>query len=102
MYNGIIEKGKQKPNNKMEVKTMTRTLEIEFETHCKKAKTALNRFFKKFPQYENDMREQFEYMIADNVEHQDNGTYDTPYDWTWSVWFVQCEDYFYFAWIERR
>lgn len=81
---------------------MTRTVNIDFSTNAKKFETALNRFFKKYPELEHDAKEQFEYMYSEGIEHQDNGTYGEEYDWTWSVWFYQTEDNFYFAWIERE
>ena len=82
---------------------MKRVIDVDLEVRYKKAETALNRFFKKFPDL-NYWREQFEYMLENNVEFEsdetlNDGTYNK--DWSWAVHCQNVEDWFYFAVIER-
>ena len=79
-----------------------RTVNIDFDTRCKKLETALKRFYAKYPELEKDSREQYEYMYENGIEHEDNAPPTDREAWTWRVWLCHDDGYFYFAWIERE
>lgn len=79
-----------------------RTVNIDFDTRCKKLETALKRFYAKYPELEKDSREQYEYMYENGIEHEDNAPPTDRDAWTWCVWLCHDDGYFYFAWIERE
>lgn len=82
---------------------MKRVLEAEMEIKAKKDETAINRFFKKYPEIDY-WKETFEYMAENGEEHfiDDmfaDGTKNT--DWSYSLWFIRNDDSVYMAVIER-
>ena len=82
---------------------MKRIVEVEFETRCKSAKTAIERFFKKFPALDY-WKENFEYMAENNIDFfSDNkladGTRNT--EWAYALHFDSTEDFHYLCIIER-
>lgn len=87
---------------------MKRVIEAEFETTAKKFETALNRFFKKYPELDY-WKEQFEYMYEHNIDFTcDNIFADgtTNENWSWALHLVindlvMNDDSYYFCVIER-
>ena len=82
---------------------MKRVIEVEFETRCKSAKTAIERFFKKFPNLEY-WKETFEYMSENNIDFFcDNKLADGTKneEWTYALHFDSSEDFHYLCIIER-
>lgn len=84
---------------------MKRVIEAEFETTAKKVSTAINRFFKKFPELES-WREAFEYMNengqnfdSDEWIDKENGIRNN--EWRWALHLVVNEDCVYMCVIER-
>lgn len=83
---------------------MKRIINVDIKIRCKKVETALNRFFKKYPELDY-YREQLEYMAENNVdfcsdEKMADGTRNK--NWTWALHLEQEEDYYYIAVIERE
>lgn len=83
---------------------MTRIIDVDMECRCKKVSTALNRFFKKYPELENDWRETFEYMALSNDDFMSDekladGTRND--EWCWALHLDIDTDYVYIAIIER-
>jgi hypothetical protein len=93
------EQAKRREGNAMKYR---RTVNIDFDTRCKKIETALKRFYAKYPELEKDSREQYEYMYENGIEHEDNAPPTDRDAWTWRVWLCHDDGYFYFAWIERE
>lgn len=82
---------------------MKRIIEVEFETRCKKASTAIERFFKKYPSL-NYWKETFEWMAENNKDFEcDNllGDGTKNKDWSFALHLDINEDYYYFCIIER-
>ena len=84
---------------------MKRILDVDMEIRCKKLKTALDRFFKKYPQLENDWRETFEWMAENNKDFfcddtMADGTKNN--NWCYALHLDIEEDYFYIAVILRE
>lgn len=83
---------------------MTRTIDVDMMTDCKKFDTALNRFFKKYPQVDECWREVFEWMyetgedfFSDNM--MADGTKNT--EWRYALHLDVYDESFYMAVIER-
>lgn len=77
--------------------------EVDMEIECKKFSTALNRFFKKYPELEY-WKETFEYMFENNQDFfadtkLANGERNP--DWAYALHLDVYEDHFYMAVIER-
>lgn len=84
---------------------MTRKTNIDMDITCKKFETALNRFFKKYPEHE-EWREVFEWMYENNVEfYSDNFFADGTKNekWCYALHLDIFESgHFYMALIERE
>lgn len=68
---------------------MKRVIEAEFETTAKKVSTAINRFFKKFPELES-WREVFEYMNENGQSFESDEWFDKENgirnnEWRWAL-----------------
>ena len=68
---------------------MKRIIEAEFETTAKKAITAINRFFKRFPELDY-WKETFEYMLENGIHTESNEWFDRANhirnnDWTYAI-----------------
>lgn len=84
---------------------MKRVIEAEMETTCKKVGTAINRFFKKYPELEY-WKEMFEYMAENNIEQENDCWFDSVNkirnnDWRYALHLIHEENYTYMAVIER-
>nr|DAJ53394.1 MAG TPA: hypothetical protein [Caudoviricetes sp.] len=82
---------------------MTRIIEAEMETDCKKASTAINRFFKKFPALADEWRETIEWMAESGTQHYSDDTVGgrkNP-DWCYALSVEIDETYAYICIIER-
>ena len=82
---------------------MKRVIEVEFETRCKNAKTAIDRFFKKFPSLDY-WKEAFEYMAENNIDFYCDNKYadgTVNKDWIYALHFDSSEDFHYLCIIER-
>ena len=82
---------------------MKRIVDVDMEVKCKKVKTALNRFFKKYPEL-NYFYEQFEYMAENNIDFDCNNIYNDGTknsEWTYALHLDIYEDHCYIAVIER-
>ncbi len=82
---------------------MKRIIDIDMTCNCKKVSTALNRFFKKYPNL-NYWRELLEYMAANNIDFESDkkmadGSYNNK--WCWALHLDIEENYIYIAVIER-
>ena len=82
---------------------MKRIIEAELETRAKKATTAINRFFKKYPELDY-WKEHIEYMAengdsfsCDNM--MANGEKNN--DWCYAIHFDANDDWYYICIIER-
>lgn len=83
---------------------MTRTVNVDMDITCKKFETALNRFFKKYPELDY-WKETFEWMFEDNVDFFcDNRYADGTKNYDWSALHLDCFDsgHYYIAVIERQ
>lgn len=82
---------------------MKRIVNIDFETNCKNAKTALARFAKKFPEQFEEWGELIEWMLETGHEMQDDSILGdgSKQPFTWAVHALHEENWFYFAVIER-
>lgn len=83
---------------------MTRIIDVDMECRCKKVNTALNKFFKKYPNLEY-WRETFEYMAENGIDHlsdvkQSDGSEDWD-NWCWAINLDIEEDWIYIGIIER-
>lgn len=103
MWYYIITARETTPNKK-EVITMTRTVNVDMEIKAKKATTAINKFFNKYPHLDY-WSELVENMFAEGTEHVDDtimadGSYNN--EWSYSIW-TECSDenYYYIAIVER-
>ena len=82
---------------------MKRIVEAEMETDCKRASTAINRFFKKFPALADDWRETIEWMVESGTYHFSDDTVGcrhTP-DWRYALNVEIDDTYAYICIIER-
>ena len=82
---------------------MKRIVDVDMTINCKKLSTALNRFFKKYPEL-NYWRENFEWMAENNIDFDCNNVYSDGsrnYDWTYALHLDIEDSYFYIAVIER-
>ena len=82
---------------------MKRIIDVDMECRCKKLSTALDRFFKKYPNL-TYWREQLEYMAENNKDFDSDITLadGTKSDsWCWALHLDIEENYFYIAVIER-
>lgn len=81
---------------------MKRVLEAEMEIKAKKDKTAINRFFKKYPEIDY-WKETFENMANNGEDHfiDDTDSMGNKIEWSYSLWFERNDDYVYMAVIER-
>lgn len=82
---------------------MKRVIEVEMTTKTKKVATAINKFFKKYPELDY-WKEVFEYMAENNKDFEcDNlfadGTDNK--DWTYALHLDINEDNVYMCVIER-
>lgn len=82
---------------------MKKITNIDFETTCKKAKTALDRFAKKYPKQADEWRELIEWMLETGHDFQsdENLADGTKQPFTWAIHAQHEGDWFYFAVIER-
>ena len=82
---------------------MKRIVDVDMTIKSKKLSTALNRFFKKYPEL-NYWRESFEYMAEHNEDFESNNIYNDGSrnnDWTYALHLDIEDSYFYIAVIER-
>ena len=82
---------------------MKRIIDVDMECRCKKLSTALDRFFKKYPNL-TEWRETFEWMGENNVDFFcDNKFADgrENKDWCYALHLDIDENYYYIAVIER-
>ena len=82
---------------------MKRIIDVDMVCRCKKISTALDRFFKKYPNL-TYWREQLEYMAENNIDFDSDITLadGTKNDfWCWALHLDIEENYFYIAVIER-
>lgn len=84
---------------------MTRKVSVDMDITCKKFETALNRFFKKYPELDY-WKETFEWMFEDGVDFFcDNLFADGTrnHDWSYAL-HLDCFDsgHYYMAVIERE
>lgn len=83
---------------------MKRVVNIDSEYKCN-AKKAIEKFFKKYPEYAEEWKENFEYMAENGVSHfcdnlMADGTENK--DWCYSLWLENDWDgYTYIALIQR-
>lgn len=79
---------------------MKRVIDVDMEIRCKKATTAINRFFKKYPELDY-WKETFENMAKNGIRfyREENGTEN----WAWALHFDFDEQFgwAYIAVIER-
>ena len=83
---------------------MKRIIDVDMECRCKKLSTALDSFFKKYPNL-SYWRECFEYMAENNRDFESDviladGTKNNC--WTWALHLDMEENYYYIAIIERE
>ena len=82
---------------------MKRIVDVDMTIRCKKLSTALNRFFKKYPEL-NYWRENFEYMAEHNEDFECNNIYNDGSrnnDWTYALHLDMEDSFFYISVIER-
>ena len=82
---------------------MKRIIDVDMECRCKKLSTALNRFFKKYPNL-TEWRETLEYMAENNLDFfSDNTMADGTKnnDWCYALHLDINENDFYICVIER-
>ena len=82
---------------------MKRIIDVDMECRCKKLSTALDRFFKKYPNL-TEWRETFEWMAENNQDFFcDNKFADGTEnkEWRYALHLDIEENYFYMAVIER-
>ena len=82
---------------------MKRVVNIDSEYKCN-AKKAIEKFFKKYPQYAEEWKETFESMAENGITHMADDLYadGTPNpDWCFSLWLEEDDKYTYIALIER-
>ena len=87
-----------------EEKEMKRIIEAELETACKNFNTALNRFFKKYPELEY-WRDTFEFMYENNEDFFCDslmGDGSKNNDWRYALHLDDDDDWFYLCVIERE
>ena len=82
---------------------MKRVINIDGEYRCT-ARKAIEKFFKKYPEYAEAWKELFQNMNEYNVEHEidnmDNMGNLIP--WSFSAWLIKDEKYTYIALITRE
>lgn len=82
---------------------MKRIIDVDMVCRCKKLSTALNRFFKKYPNL-IEWKETFESMAENKDDFLSDGTMadGSKNDfWSWALHLDIEEDYIYIAVIER-
>lgn len=82
---------------------MKRIIEAELETKCKKAQTAIERFFKKYPAI-TYWKETLEYMAENNIDFfSDNRMADgtNNNEWAYALHLDINDDHYYLCVIER-
>lgn len=82
---------------------MKKVVNIDFATTCKSAKTALDRFARKFPEQAEVWRELMQWMLETGHEFQSDEILSdgTKQPWTWAIHAQNEGGWFYFAVIER-
>lgn len=83
---------------------MTRTVSVDMDVTCKKFSTALNRFFKKYPEVDECWRETFEWMFETGTDFfcdnlMADGTKNK--DWRYALHLDVYEDHYYIGIVER-
>lgn len=83
---------------------MTRTVNVDYETRCKSAETALARFAKKYPEQADTWGDMMAWMLETGHEFQsDEKLADgTTQPFSWAVHAQNEGDWYYFAVIERE
>lgn len=82
---------------------MKRVIDVDMECVCKKVSTALNRFFKKYPEL-NYWREQLDYMADNGIAFDSDqvlGDGSKNTEWSWALHLDIDENFVYIAVIER-
>ena len=82
---------------------MKRTVEAEMTVKTKNPNTALNRFFKKYPELDY-WREQFEYMAENNKDFECDNLFangEKNNEWCYALHLDINEDNIYICVIER-
>lgn len=82
---------------------MKRIIEAEKEIKAKKFETALDKFFKKFPEIDY-WREEFEYMYENNKNFECDNMFangEKNNDWTYALHLDRNGDSYYMCVIER-
>lgn len=90
-------------SKEMEELKMARIIDVDMECKCKKVSTALDRFFKKYPNLVY-WREQFEYMAENGEDFESDkilGDGTVNINWCWALHLDVEEGYIYMAIIER-
>lgn len=78
---------------------MKRIIDVDMEVNTKKVATALNKFFRKYPELDY-WKEQLEYM-AENGEQFNSDKNDMGNEWRWALHLINEENFVYIAIIER-
>ena len=82
---------------------MKRIVDVDMTIRCKKFSTALNRFFKKYPELYY-WREVLEYMAEHHEDFESNNIFNDGTknnDWTFAIHLDMEDSYYYIAVIER-
>jgi len=83
---------------------MKRITDVDMEVRVVKFETALNKFFKKYPELINNWKEVFEWMHESNTDfYCDNkmGDGTENKEWGYALYLDEEENYYYFAVIEK-
>ena len=81
---------------------MIKTVNVDMETDCKKASTAIRRFFRANPELEAEWKETIEWMASESIENYTDAANNE--DWCYSLWFYADEEAgtYYIAVIVRE
>lgn len=84
---------------------MKRFYEKDMQTKCISGMTALNRYFKRHPEHEDEWRETLEWMLKENVQHIDDtvcgdGSYNEY--WWYSIDVEQPDEGYWYISIVLR
>ncbi len=85
---------------------MVRTVDVDMDVTCKRFETALNRFFKKYQNLEEEWRETFEWMYESGVDFLCDNLYadgTKNKDWCYALHLDAFDSgHFYLAVIQRQ
>lgn len=83
---------------------MKKIIDVDMVCRCKKLSTALDRFFRKYPDL-NVWRETFEWMYENNKDFECDNLFSDGAkneNWRFALHLDVEEDYYYIAVIERE